>query len=161
MSNKEKNDSELWNVIGKAEKNEFNDNKAPIIKDNAGTVNINYVASKPEPKSINLHRNIWLSLAILLIAITTIATIVSRSNPESSQALSSGFEGITDCGIKIKYPKDWKPELKKNFWICSLSIFPENNSKSDTKISIRVEELSGEMRTLENYVNQLKKAFKN
>lgn len=34
--------SESWNVIGKAEKNEFIDNKAPIIKDNTGTVNISY-----------------------------------------------------------------------------------------------------------------------
>jgi hypothetical protein len=33
---------EVWNVIGKAEKNEFIDNKAPIIKDSSGTVNINY-----------------------------------------------------------------------------------------------------------------------
>ena len=33
---------EVWNVIGKAEKNEFNDNKAPIIKDNSGAININY-----------------------------------------------------------------------------------------------------------------------
>lgn len=33
---------EVWNVIGKAEKNEFTDNKAPIIKDNTGTININY-----------------------------------------------------------------------------------------------------------------------
>lgn len=35
-------DGEIWNVIGHAEKNEFTDNKAPIIKDNTGTVNINY-----------------------------------------------------------------------------------------------------------------------
>ncbi|MEN8443650.1 MAG: hypothetical protein ABG776_01420 [Cyanobacteria bacterium J06555_13] len=35
-------DGEVWNVIGKAEKNEFTDNKAPIIKDNTGTVNISY-----------------------------------------------------------------------------------------------------------------------
>ncbi|WP_013325062.1 hypothetical protein [Gloeothece verrucosa] len=34
--------SEVWNVIGKAEKNEFIDNKAPIIKDSSGTVTINY-----------------------------------------------------------------------------------------------------------------------
>jgi hypothetical protein len=33
---------EVWNVIGKAEKNVFTDNKAPIIKDSSGTVNINY-----------------------------------------------------------------------------------------------------------------------
>ena len=33
---------EVWNVIGKAEKNEFTDNKAPIIKDNTGTINISY-----------------------------------------------------------------------------------------------------------------------
>ncbi|MEA5466845.1 hypothetical protein [Leptothoe sp. PORK10 BA2] len=33
---------EVWNVIGKAEKNEFIDNKAPIIKDNTGTINISY-----------------------------------------------------------------------------------------------------------------------
>ena len=34
---------EVWNVFGgKAEKNEFTDNKAPIVKDNTGTVNINY-----------------------------------------------------------------------------------------------------------------------
>lgn len=34
---------EVWNVFGgKAEKNEFTDNKAPIIKDNTGTVTINY-----------------------------------------------------------------------------------------------------------------------
>lgn len=33
---------EVWNVIGKAEKNEFIDNKAPIIKDSSGTVTINY-----------------------------------------------------------------------------------------------------------------------
>jgi hypothetical protein len=34
---------EVWNVFGgKAEKNKFIDNKAPIIKDNTGTVNINY-----------------------------------------------------------------------------------------------------------------------
>lgn len=34
--------SEVWNVIGHAEKNEFIDNKAPVIKDNTGTININY-----------------------------------------------------------------------------------------------------------------------
>jgi hypothetical protein len=33
---------EVWNVIGKAEKNVFTDNKAPIIKDSSGTVNTNY-----------------------------------------------------------------------------------------------------------------------
>jgi hypothetical protein len=33
---------EVWNVIGKAEKNVFTDNKAPIIKDSSGTVTINY-----------------------------------------------------------------------------------------------------------------------
>ena len=33
---------EVWNVIGKAEKNVFTDNKAPIIKDSSGTVNINH-----------------------------------------------------------------------------------------------------------------------
>jgi Skp family chaperone for outer membrane proteins len=33
---------EVWNVIGKAEKNEFIDNKAPIIKDSSGNVTINY-----------------------------------------------------------------------------------------------------------------------
>lgn len=33
---------EVWNVIGKAERNEFTDNKAPIIKDNTGTINISY-----------------------------------------------------------------------------------------------------------------------
>ena len=34
--------SESWNVTGKAEQNLFTDNKAPIVKDNSGTVNINY-----------------------------------------------------------------------------------------------------------------------
>ena len=34
--------SESWNVTGKAEQNLFIDNKAPIVKDNSGTVNINY-----------------------------------------------------------------------------------------------------------------------
>ena len=34
--------SESWNVTGKAEQNLFTDNKAPIVKDNFGTVNINY-----------------------------------------------------------------------------------------------------------------------
>jgi hypothetical protein len=33
---------EVWNVIGKAEKNVFKDNKAPIIKDSSGNVTINY-----------------------------------------------------------------------------------------------------------------------
>ena len=33
---------EVWNVIGKAEKNVFTDNKAPIIKYSSGTVTINY-----------------------------------------------------------------------------------------------------------------------
>jgi hypothetical protein len=34
---------EVWNVYGgKAEKNEFTDNKAPIVKDNTGTINITY-----------------------------------------------------------------------------------------------------------------------
>ncbi len=34
---------EVWNVYGgKAEKNEFTDNKAPIVKDNTGTINISY-----------------------------------------------------------------------------------------------------------------------
>lgn len=34
---------EIWNVFGgKAEKNEFVDNKAPIIKDNTGPITINY-----------------------------------------------------------------------------------------------------------------------
>lgn len=34
---------EVWNVYGgKAEKNEFIDNKAPIIKDNTGTISITY-----------------------------------------------------------------------------------------------------------------------
>jgi hypothetical protein len=35
-------EGEVWNVIGKAEKNVFTDNKAPIIKDSSGTVTINY-----------------------------------------------------------------------------------------------------------------------
>jgi hypothetical protein len=35
---------EVWNVVGKAEKNEFTDNKAPIIKDNTGTINFHYGA---------------------------------------------------------------------------------------------------------------------
>jgi hypothetical protein len=33
---------EVWNVIGKAEKNVFTDNKSPIIKDSSGNVTINY-----------------------------------------------------------------------------------------------------------------------
>ena len=33
---------EVWNVIGKAEKSVFTDNKAPIIKDSSGNVTINY-----------------------------------------------------------------------------------------------------------------------
>jgi hypothetical protein len=34
---------EVWNVFGgKAEKNEFTDNKAPIIKDSTGPITINY-----------------------------------------------------------------------------------------------------------------------
>lgn len=33
---------EVWNVVGNAQKNVFSDNKAPIVKDNTGTVNINY-----------------------------------------------------------------------------------------------------------------------
>ena len=41
MSN-ETQASESWNVTGKAEQNLFIDNKAPIVKDNSGTVNINY-----------------------------------------------------------------------------------------------------------------------
>jgi tetratricopeptide (TPR) repeat protein len=41
MSN-ETQASEFGNVTGKAEQNLFIDNKAPIIKDNSGTVNINY-----------------------------------------------------------------------------------------------------------------------
>jgi tetratricopeptide (TPR) repeat protein len=41
MSN-ETSASESWNVTGKAEQNLFIDNKAPIVKDNFGTVNINY-----------------------------------------------------------------------------------------------------------------------
>ena len=41
MSN-ETQDSESWNVTGKAERNLFIDNKAPIVKDNFGTVTINY-----------------------------------------------------------------------------------------------------------------------
>jgi hypothetical protein len=44
----EMNGGEVWNVFGgKAEKNEFIDNKAPIIKDNTGTINITYGA-KPD-----------------------------------------------------------------------------------------------------------------
>lgn len=35
-------DGEIWYVIGKAEKNEFTDNKAPIIKDNTGKITISY-----------------------------------------------------------------------------------------------------------------------
>jgi hypothetical protein len=39
----EMNGGEVWNVFGgKVEKNEFKDNKAPVIKDNTGTVTINY-----------------------------------------------------------------------------------------------------------------------
>ncbi|MGI0492800.1 hypothetical protein ACN4EG_13535 [Alkalinema pantanalense CENA528] len=39
----EMNGGEVWNVFGgKAEKNEFTDNKAPIIKDNTGTITFNY-----------------------------------------------------------------------------------------------------------------------
>ena len=34
--------SESWNVTGKAEKNIFEGNNAPIVKDNSGPVNINY-----------------------------------------------------------------------------------------------------------------------
>ncbi len=41
MSN-ETQGSESWNVTGKAEKNIFEGNNAPIVKDNFGTVNINY-----------------------------------------------------------------------------------------------------------------------
>lgn len=33
---------EVWNVVGNAQKNVFSDNKAPIVKDNTGTVHINY-----------------------------------------------------------------------------------------------------------------------
>ena len=33
---------EVWNVVGQAEKNVFTDNKAPIVKDNTGTVHITY-----------------------------------------------------------------------------------------------------------------------
>ncbi|PZV28257.1 MAG: pilus assembly protein PilF [Snowella sp.] len=36
---------ESWNVTGKAEQNLFTDNKAPFVKDNSGTVNINYGSS--------------------------------------------------------------------------------------------------------------------
>lgn len=42
MNIQQGSDSEVWNVIGKAEKNEFIDNKAPIIKDNSGTISIAY-----------------------------------------------------------------------------------------------------------------------
>ena len=41
--NIEMSGGEVWNVFGgKAEKNEFKDNKAPIIKDNTGSITINY-----------------------------------------------------------------------------------------------------------------------
>ncbi len=33
---------EVWNVVGQAEKNVFQGNHAPIIKDSSGTVTINY-----------------------------------------------------------------------------------------------------------------------
>jgi hypothetical protein len=33
---------EVWNVVGKAEKNVYTDNKAPIMPDNSGTINITY-----------------------------------------------------------------------------------------------------------------------
>jgi hypothetical protein len=33
---------EVWNVVGKAEKNVYTDNKAPIIKDNTGPIHISY-----------------------------------------------------------------------------------------------------------------------
>jgi hypothetical protein len=33
---------EVWNTIGKAEKNVYTDNKAPILPNNSGTINITY-----------------------------------------------------------------------------------------------------------------------
>jgi tetratricopeptide (TPR) repeat protein len=41
--------SESWNVIGKAEKTVITDNKAPIIQNPSGTVNINYGLSGKNP----------------------------------------------------------------------------------------------------------------
>ena len=48
MSN-ETQGSESWNVTGKAEKNIFEGNTAPIVKDNSGPVNINYGSSGKPP----------------------------------------------------------------------------------------------------------------
>lgn len=42
-------DSRVYNVFGgKVEENTFNDNKAPILKDNTGTVNITYGSLPPQ-----------------------------------------------------------------------------------------------------------------
>jgi hypothetical protein len=48
--------SEQWTVTdGNAQKNEFTDNKAPIVKDNQGTVNINqYNYAPPLPPGRSL-----------------------------------------------------------------------------------------------------------